>query len=167
MSQSSLLLPPGFRNFCFYLLKCSWYLLVSPGCLQRSTPPWKKGITAFVFGILDLLAAVAYAGVVFVMIPSRYGWFNLMAAIVCATLVVGGVGMLTRRKRGLFLGAIGSGALLIAGLAVIWGLFASAAYLYGIYGGFGRGAAFVELVCLLPVVQLWWLRRVLARRSRE
>ncbi|MBN1944472.1 MAG: hypothetical protein JW797_02295 [Bradymonadales bacterium] len=130
------------------------------------------GRTAVLFGILDVAAAAAYLVVLFALIPSRHPWFSALAISVCAILALGGLATTSGRRWGLVAGAAASALLLLSGLAVIWGLVASAAYLYGIYGGFGRGAAFVliavnllvfQLVCWLPSRQLLWTSRLLRR----
>jgi hypothetical protein len=118
------------------------------------------------------MMAGGYAYLFFVLIPSRHAAFEVAAGVVCVLLAGGGLGLLTGRRRGLLAGVVGAATLLVAGLALIWGLFASAAYLHGIYGGFGRGASVVllavvalvfEVVCLVPLIQLVWLRRALRR----
>lgn len=133
-----------------------------------------KQRAALVFGVLNLLSGATFSYLFFVVTPSRHGWFTALAVIVCSASLVGGVGMLTRKPWGFLVGKVAACVLLLFGLALIWGLLASAAYLHGIYGGFGQGAAIVlvaivalvfELVCLLPTFQLWWLRRVAQQRQ--
>jgi hypothetical protein len=125
---------------------------------------------AIPIGLLDLAGAGLYGYLFFGLVPSRHGGFSLLAAVVCAGLALGGIGMLSRKRAGFIIGAVGSALLLLSGLFIILGLATSAAYLSGIYGGFGRGSAVVLVVlcllvfiviCLLPALQLRWvLKRV-------
>ena len=130
--------------------------------------------TAVIFGLLDLAFAAGFVWLFFSVMPNRHLYFDAATGGICALLALGGLGMIAGTPAGLKLGAVGAGATLAGGLAAIWGVLASAAYMSGLYGGFGRGASVAltaiallvfQVVCTLPVIQLWWIRRALRRRA--
>jgi hypothetical protein len=120
------------------------------------------------YGVLNLLFAAFYGWIAFVLVPSRRMAFPVGAAIVCALLACSGVGLLARRRLGIALARVACITLLAGCAAVIVGLVLSSAYLRGVYGGFGRGAAVMSLVIaalvfeiagLLPLFELRFLAR--------
>jgi hypothetical protein len=120
------------------------------------------------YGVLDLVFALGYAYAAFAVAPSRELAFSIGVGIVSAALFVAGVALLLR-LRGAWTLALSACGLLVVGCAlVITGLFLSSAYLRGVYGGFGRGAAIVcllaaalviEVAGLLPILELRFLLR--------
>ena len=121
------------------------------------------------YGILDLSFAALYAFIAFVAAPSREWAYPTGVAIVCILLAGAGVGLLLGKSWGRLLALIASWTLLAGCAAVITALVFSSAYLRGVYGGFGRGAALVcllfaalvfELAGLFPIFQIRFLRRV-------
>jgi hypothetical protein len=123
------------------------------------------------YGVLDLGFAAFYAWVGFVLAPGRSRPFDVGLALVCALLVVAGVGLLLRARWGRAAAIAASALLLAFSAAVLVALVASAAYLRGVYGALGQGMAVltliiaalvVELFALLPLFQL---RFLLGRRA--
>lgn len=93
-------------------------------------------------------------------------------------LGVAGVATCVRRDRARLVAAAACGLLLLLELALLVLLVASAAFLAGVYGSFGKGAALIallvaalsfELVALVPALQLRFLLGRAGRRafSRE
>lgn len=129
--------------------------------------------TALIYGALDLLSALGYALLFTVVIPSRSVAFTISALAVSAVCAAGGVGMLVRAPWGRRVAA-GSALVMLGACGVLLLLLlSSAAYLHGIYDGVGQAAAAIalvtaaltiELVGLLPALQLAFLRR--RRRER-
>ena len=122
------------------------------------------------YGALDLGFAALYAFLGFGVAASRSTGFQLALGAVIALLAASGVALVVGARGARALGIVAAGALLAFALAVLVGLVASSAYLWGVYGPFGRGLALaalvvaalvVELFALLPLFQL---RFLLARR---
>jgi hypothetical protein len=120
------------------------------------------------YGVLDLAFAGLYAFIAFFAAPSREWAFPAGVSIVCALLAGAGVGLLLGARWGRQLALVASWTLLGATALVIAALVFSSAYLRGVYGGFGRGAALVcllfaalvfELGGLFPLFQIRFLRR--------
>ncbi|MCK5795545.1 MAG: hypothetical protein KAI47_00060 [Deltaproteobacteria bacterium] len=144
---------------------------------RESTPPptRKKPVPSsarYVYGFLDLFFASLYLFLFLKVVPSRSLPFSVMAVAVSLLLGAGGVGMFLWSPWGLRLARAASWLLLIVGALLIAGLVTSAAYLHGIYDGVGQAgvaislvvmALIVELVGILPILQILYLRREAAR----
>jgi hypothetical protein len=119
-------------------------------------------------GAADLAAAVLYGWLGFVVAPGRSPIWNVSLAATVALLVVAGTGLVAGARWGRAAALLAQGALGALALVAIALLVASAAYLRGIWGPLGQGAAavclvvaalLVELLGLLPIVQLRFLLR--------
>jgi hypothetical protein len=133
-----------------------------------------RDVRRWIYAGLDLLFAAVYAFAIWKVIPNR-----LPSAVVhlwtfpAASLAMA-VGMLLGRPRGWWI-AVASGSLALASLFVlIVRILISAAFLAGVYGAFGKASAtfalvmvalVVELVALLPIVQVKYLMTQAGRRA--
>jgi hypothetical protein len=128
----------------------------------------------WIYGGLDAAAALAYATALVVASPTRqvsaviHLWAFPVAAAVAAA------GMLEGRARGRRVALIAASAWLAATILLVLRICVSAAFLAGVYGAFGRAAAsfalvivalVVELVALLPLVQVKFLMSRAGRRA--
>ena len=107
----------------------------------------------YVYGGLNLAFAALYAYVFLVLIPNRHGWAQLLLWSLPAVSVAMAAGMIARRWWGWLAGVIGAAALLLASFVLIGLLLASAAFLSGVYGAYGRGASAITLLSIAFVVQ--------------
>jgi hypothetical protein len=126
------------------------------------------------YGILNLVFAAAYAVFGFVIAPSRELAFPIGVGAVCTLLAASGVGLLAGASWSRRIALLGCWTLLIGCAAMMVGLVASSAYLRGVYGGFGRGAAVVcllgvafvlQFAGLLPIFELRFLSRADVRQT--
>jgi len=133
-----------------------------------------RDVRRWIYGGLDIAFAVAYAVAIWKVIPNRLpsGALHLWTFPV-ATAVMG-AGMLLGGRRGWWIAVIGGSAVLASTLVLILRIVISAAFLAGVYGGFGKAAAtfalvmvalVVELVALLPIVQVKYLMTRAGRRA--
>ena len=124
-----------------------------------------------IYAALDQIAAVAYAYVLLRVIPNRLP----SATVHLWTIPVGvqamAIGMASwwiprARRVGWWIAVIGGSLVLLSTIVLIARMIASAAFLAGVYGGFGKAAAtgaivgaalVVEVVVLLPIVQVKYL----------
>jgi hypothetical protein len=128
----------------------------------------------WIYAGLDLLFAAAYAFAIWKVIPNRlpsaaaHLWTFPIASLAMA------VGMVLGEPRGWWT-AVVAGSLALASLfLLIVRILISAAFLAGVYGAFGKAAAtfalvmvalVVELVALLPIVQVKYLMTRSGRRA--
>jgi hypothetical protein len=127
----------------------------------------------YTYAAIDAVLAAVYAVVVFVLAPSRAPVHQLwMTGLVVAAAAMA-IGTVTRRRWGWRVAIAGAASLLALSLLALVLLALSAAFLTGVYGAFGRGAAalvgvaallVIELVALVPGLQL---RYLLSRAGRE
>lgn len=119
------------------------------------------------YGACNLLLAAAYASLIAVVIPARDPLVRLLFWGLAAISGLTGAATLSQHRRARALAVAGCCALIAVAVAVIVATVASAAFLAGVYGALGRGAALlaclavgliVELVALVPVFQLAYLR---------
>jgi len=126
-----------------------------------------------IYAVLDLLFAAVYAALLVFVIPNR---LPLAAAhlwsLPILTLALG-AGTLVGGRTGWRLAAAAAALLLVDAIWLLIRILVSAAFLAGVYGAFGDGAAMggvfaaalvVELVGLLPAFQL---KYVLTRAGRR
>jgi hypothetical protein len=133
-----------------------------------------RDVRRWIYAGLDLLFASAYAFAIWKVIPNRLpsaavhlGTFPVAALAMAVGMALGG-------PRGWWT-AVVAGSLALASLFVlIVRILISAAFLAGVYGAFGKAAAtfalvmvalVVELVALLPVVQVKYLMTRSGRRA--
>ena len=118
--------------------------------------------------------AAVYAIAIWKVIPNRLpsGATHLWTFPV-ATAVMG-TGTLLGGRRGWWIAMIGGSAVLLSMVLLILRIVISAAFLAGVYGAFGKAAATfalvmvalaIELVALLPIVQVKYLMTRAGRRA--
>jgi hypothetical protein len=128
----------------------------------------------WIYGGLDVVFAALYALAIWKVIPNRlpsaaiHLWTFPLATLVMAA------GTLLGTRRGWWIAVIGGSAVLLSTFVLIVRIVVSAAFLAGVYGAFGKAAAtfalvmialVVELVALLPVVQVKYLMTRAGRRA--
>jgi hypothetical protein len=140
---------------------------------DRSLPP-RPDVRRWIYGGLDLLFGAVYALVIVEVIPNRLpsAAFHLWTLPVC-TLVMG-AGTLLGGRHGWWTAIVAGSALLLSVIAIIVRILISAAFLAGVYGAFGKAAStfamvsvalIVEVVALLPIVQIKFLMTRAGRRA--
>jgi len=128
----------------------------------------------WIYGGLDLLFGAVFAVVVIAVIPNRLpsASFHLWTLPIC-TLAMG-AGTLVGGRHGWWTAIAAGSALLLSVIVLVMRILISAAFLAGVYGAFGRAAAtfalvavalIVELVALLPIIQIKFLMTRAGRRA--
>ena len=119
-----------------------------------------------VFGLLDFLFAWTYLLIFIYVVPPFDPTVKWLAYAVTFAVMAGGLVMWAGGRVGYWTGISVAAFLLAVCFLVVGLLVASAAYLYGLYGAFGKGATYVTLfavslvvtyVGLLPVFQMAYL----------
>jgi hypothetical protein len=134
----------------------------------------RRDIRRYIYAVLDVLFAVFYFLVVtrLTLTQSAVDRFQLMTLPVFAGVM--GAGMLIAGRAGWWMSVVGCGALLLSAVFVIARVLLSLSFLAGVYGGFGQAASMfaliavaliVEVVVLLPLVQLRYLMSRQGRRT--
>jgi hypothetical protein len=144
---------------------------------RTSSPPVVPGtrdLRRWIYGGLDALFAAVYAIAIWKVIPNRlpsaaaHLWMFPLATLVMAA------GTLLGTRRGWWIAVVGGSAVLLAMVLLIVRILISAAFLAGVYGAFGKAAAtfalvmvalVIELVALLPIVQIKYLMTRTGRRA--
>jgi hypothetical protein len=135
--------------------------------------PFRRDPRPYIYAGLNLVLAAVQLYVLVEVTPNRHAWAQaLLLALPFATIGLG-VAMLFRKPLA-WRAAVAFGAVvLLVTIAVLGLLLMSAAFLSGVYGAFGTGAAMgilgaaaliVELVALVPVLQLSYLCSRAGRR---
>lgn len=137
-----------------------------------SAPP--RDARRWIYAGLDLLATILYALAIWKVIPNRLPSATIhLWTFPVATLAMA-CGMLLGNRRGWWIAVIGGSVMLAAVFALLFRIVVSAAFLAGVYGAFGQGAAnfallvaalMIELVALLPIVQVKYLMSRAGRRA--
>ena len=133
-----------------------------------------RDLRRWIYGGLDAVFAAVYAIAIWKVIPNRLpsAAFHLWTFPV-ATLAMA-AGTLAGRPRGWWLAVIGGSVVLLSMFLLIVRILISAAFLAGVYGAFGKAAAtfalvmialVIELVALLPIVQVKYLMTRAGRRA--
>jgi hypothetical protein len=148
-----------------------------PGPIATSTPTRatrKRDLRCWIYGGLDLLFAAVFAFAIAKVVPNRLLSGSIHMWLIPIATLVGGVGMLLGKKLGWQLALGGGSAVLLLTILLIARMLISAAFLAGVYGAFGKGAAtfaivavalVIELVALLPIVQVKFLMSRAGRRA--
>jgi hypothetical protein len=128
----------------------------------------------WIYGGLDLVFAAAYAFAIWKVIPNRLPSAAAhLWTFPLATLAMG-IATLLGGARGWWVAVIGGSAVLLSTFVLIVRILVSAAFLAGVYGAFGKAAAtfalvmialVIELVALLPIVQVKYLMTRAGRRA--
>ena len=134
----------------------------------------RRDIRRWIYAGLDVVFAVAYAVAIWKVIPNRLPSAAIhLWTFPIATLVMA-LGMLLRSSGGWWLAVIGGSAVLFSTFLLIVRILISAAFLAGVYGAFGKAAAtfalvmialVIEIVALLPIVQVKYLMTRAGRRA--
>ncbi len=136
------------------------------------TPP--RDVRRWIYGGLDVVFAITYALCVAVVIPNRLPSGMLHLWVLPVATAVMAVGTLMGTPTGRRIALAGGAALIAAVVLMILRLVVSAAFLAGVYGAYGKAASsltlvavalLVELVGLLPLVQVKWLMSRAGRRA--
>ena len=132
-----------------------------------------RDVRRWIYAGLDLLFAAAYAVAIWKVIPNRLPSAAAHLWTFPAATLTMAVGMVLGGAAGWWT-AVAAGSLALASLFVlIVRILISAAFLAGVYGAFGKAAAtfalvmvalVVELVALLPIVQVKYLMTRSGRR---
>jgi hypothetical protein len=133
-----------------------------------------RDLRRWIYGGLDAVFAAVYAIAIWKVIPNRLpsAAFHLWTFPV-ATLAMA-AGTLVGRPRGWWLAVIGGSVVVLSMFLLIVRILISAAFLAGVYGAFGKAAAtfalvmialVIELVALLPIVQVKYLMTRAGRRA--
>jgi hypothetical protein len=141
-----------------------------PPSVHRDT----RDLRRWIYGGLDGVFAAVYAIAIWQVIPNRlpsaaaHLWSLPLAMLVMAA------GTLRGGSKGWWIAVIGGSALLLSAFLLIVRILISAAFLAGVYGAFGKAAAtfslvmvalVIELVALLPIVQVKYLMTRAGRRA--
>lgn len=146
---------------------------LSPPRTDPSIPP-RPDVRRWIYGGLDVLFGAVYALVISEIIPNRMpsAAFHLWTLPAC--VLVMGAGTLLGGRHGWWTAIVAGSALLLSVIVMIVRILISAAFLAGVYGAFGKGAAtfsivavalLVEVVVLLPIVQIKFLMTRAGRRA--
>jgi hypothetical protein len=134
--------------------------------MRDGMPPFRT------YAAVDIGHAALYVAAVF--LAPKPGWGPRVVVLALAALLLAtAVGLLLRARWARAVGLATSVTLLVVAFVAVALLVVSAAYLRGIFGAFGEGAAFVcvvavalvvELMVLLPAFQVRFLLRDDVRR---
>lgn len=128
----------------------------------------------WIYGGLDLAFAVAYVVAIAKVIPNRLPSAQLHLWTLPLAMAALGTGTLLGTRRGWSIALAGGSLLLLSTFLIIVRILISAAFLAGVYGAFGKAAAtfsllsiaiVVEVVVLLPIVQVKYLMSRAGRRA--
>lgn len=128
----------------------------------------------WIYAGLDLLFAAAYAFAIWKVIPNRLPSAAAHLWTFPAATLAMAVGMVLGGPRGWWTAIVAGSVVLASLFLLIVRILISAAFLAGVYGAFGKAAAtfalvmialVVELVALLPIVQIKYLMTRSGRRA--
>jgi hypothetical protein len=136
--------------------------------------PARRDVRPFVYAGIDVVLAAVQTYVVLDLSPNRHGWAQALLLLIPISTFLLGIATATRHRFG-WLGAVILASLTLVLMIVVLGLLlASAAFLSGVYGAFGKAAASgiigaaaltLELVALVPILQLKYLLTRAGRRA--
>ena len=133
----------------------------------------RREVRPYVYAGFDLLTVIVWIILLSTALSNRHGWAAAFLWIMVVLVVVMGGAMLVRNRWGWRLAAVGCGGVLIMWVILVITMLMSAAFLSGVYGAFGRGAAMgtlvvagltIQVVALLPAFQLKFLMTRAGRR---
>jgi hypothetical protein len=128
----------------------------------------------WIYGGLDIVFAGVYAATIVLVIPNRLPSAALHLWTFPIATTVMAIGTLLGGRRGWRIAVIAGSVMLASVFVLIVRIAISAAFLAGVYGAFGQAAAtfalvmvaiVVEIVALLPLVQVKYLRSPAGRRA--
>ncbi len=141
---------------------------------RRTTRAVRSDKRRWIYGGLAAVFAVFYAFAMWKVIPNRLPSAMLHLATVPAFTLVMAVGTLIGGRFGWWLAVVGGSIVLLSTIVMIARILASAAFLAGVYGAFGKAAStfalvsvalLVEVVGLLPICQVRFLMSRPGRRA--
>ncbi len=148
----------------------------SPGPPAAKVPAAapRPDVRRWIYGGLDLAFAITQAILIWKVIPNRLpsASFHLWTLPIATGLL--GIGTLLGGPRGWKLALVGGSLALLSTILLVVRIIVSAAFLSGVYGAFGKAAAMtalisvallVELVAILPIVQVKYLMTRAGRRA--
>jgi hypothetical protein len=133
-----------------------------------------RDIRRWIYGGLDLAFAAVYAFAIWKVIPNRLASASVHLWTFPVASLAMGAGMLLGGRRGWWIAVVSGSAVLLSTILLIARIVASAAFLAGVYGAFGKAAATfslvmvalaIELVALLPIVQVKYLMTRAGKRA--
>jgi hypothetical protein len=133
-----------------------------------------RDLRRWIYGGLDVLFAAVYAVAIWKIIPNRLPSASLHLWTFPVTALVMAGGTLAGGRRGWRIAVVGGSVMLLSLFLLIVRIVISAAFLAGVYGAFGKAAStfalvmialVVELVALLPIVQVKYLMTRAGRRA--
>src|SRR5262245_32049124 len=145
-----------------------------PELIEAKTPAVRRDPRRWIYGGLDLAFAVTYGILLLFVIPNRLPLATLHLWTLPAFTAAMGAGMLVGGRIGWWIAVAGGSAVLLSTFGLIVRILISAAFLSGVYGAFGKGAVVfaivlvalvVELVGLLPIIQVKYLMSRTGRRT--
>ncbi len=137
-----------------------------------STSKDRRDPRPIIYGVLDLIFAGAYALVFALVVPNRFAGYSLLLWSLVVVIAAAGVATLTRHPRAWWVACAGCALQLVLTVVLLALLVISAAFLAGVYGALGKGAAVLTLVFIALAVELFGivpafqLRFLLSRAGR-
>jgi hypothetical protein len=140
---------------------------------DSSSSPGRREIRPYVYAAFDALMLIVWAVILTRIMPNRHGWAGMLLWSMVVSFAVMGGAMFVRNRWGWRAGAAACGLLIGLWIVTVVILLMSAAFLAGVYGGFGQAAALgtavavlltLQLVALVPVLQLKFLMTRAGRR---
>jgi hypothetical protein len=141
---------------------------------RRPDQPVREDKRRWIYGILAVVFGLIYAVCMWKVIPNRMPSAMLHLSTVPAFTLVMAIGTLVGRRFGWWLAVVGGSLVLLSTIVMIARILASAAFLAGVYGAFGKAAAtfalvavalIVELVAILPICQVKFLMSRVGQRT--
>lgn len=165
------------RFLLVYVLGVVGVLAVATGASRldrRAAAPVIKDVRRWIYGGLAFGFAIIYALLMWKVIPNRLPSAMLHLATVPVFTLVMALGTLIGGRFGWWLAVIGGSTVLLSTIWLIVRILASAAFLAGVYGAFGKAAStfalvsvalMIEVVGLLPICQVKFLMSRPGRRA--
>ena len=128
----------------------------------------------WIYGVLALVFAVAYVGCLVFVMPNRLPTAAMHLWTIPVFTLVMAIGTIAGGRVGWWFGVLGGSAVLASTIFAIVRILASAAFLAGVYGAFGKAAStfavvavalMIEVVALLPICLVRWLMSRTGRRT--
>jgi hypothetical protein len=166
-----------WRFFVVQLLGIVGALAIAAGGYYldpRPDHPASVDTRRWIYGVLAALFAVVYGLLMWKVIPNRLPSAMLHLATVPVFTLVMATGTLLGGRAGWWIGVVGGSLVLLSTIVLIARILASAAFLAGVYGAFGKAAStfalvsvalIIELVGILPICQVKFLMSRTGRRT--
>ncbi len=141
---------------------------------RRVEGPVFRDPRRWIYGFLAGMFAIVYALLMWKVIPNRLPSAMLHLSTVPLFTLAMSIGAMVGGRYGWWLGVVGGSLVLLSTIILIARILASAAFLAGVYGAFGKAAStfalvsvalIVEAVGILPICQVKFLMSRAGRRS--